>query len=96
MVEVDPDIITGFNFNNFDLPYFGSFDGMNRRYRSRVHGKRDLKIINLTDRVQLDVLHIVKRLRTWVHLRLSHIHLRLCQLSLLAGKEGRFTTLHDH
>ena len=90
MVEVDPDIITGFNFNNFDLPYFGSFDGMNRRYRSRVHGKRDLKIINLTDRVQLDVLHIVKRLRTWV------MHLRLCQLSLLAGKEGRFTTLDNY
>ena len=33
-------------------------DGMNRRYRSRVHGKRDLKTINITDRVQLDIVHI--------------------------------------
>lgn len=79
--KVDPDIITGYNVVNFDLPYLlnraaalkvqsFSFLGRvrdekstisNTVFQSRAYGKRENKVINISGRVQFDLLHALLR-----------------------------------
>jgi DNA polymerase delta subunit 1 len=79
--EADPDVITGYNIVNFDLPYLlnraaalkvTSFPHIGRikdekntvsttTFQSRAYGKRENKVINITGRVQFDLLHILLR-----------------------------------
>ncbi|XP_046862075.1 DNA polymerase delta catalytic subunit-like [Xenia sp. Carnegie-2017] len=79
--EVDPDVITGYNIVNFDLPYLlnraltlklSDFSLLGRikddkstvsttTFQSRAYGKRENKVINITGRVQFDLLHILLR-----------------------------------
>ena len=78
---MDPDIITGYNVVNFDLPYLlnraaalkvqsFSFLGRvrdekstisNTVFQSRAYGKRENKVINISGRVQFDLLHALLR-----------------------------------
>lgn len=79
--EADPDVITGYNIVNFDLPYVLNraialkvlqfpFIGRIKEdkstvstttFQSRAYGKRENKVINITGRVQFDLLHILRR-----------------------------------
>ena len=81
VTAVDPDIITGYNIINFDLPYLinrantlkvKTFPLLGRicddrstvsstTFQSRAYGKRENKVINITGRVQFDLLHILLR-----------------------------------
>ena len=81
MTAVDPDIITGYNIVNFDLPYLlnranalkvRNFPLLGRihddrstvsstTFQSRAYGKRENKVINITGRVQFDLLHVLLR-----------------------------------
>ena len=81
MNEADPDVITGYNIVNFDLPYLlnranalkvVNFPYLGRikedkstvtstTFQSRAYGKRENKVINITGRVQFDLLHILLR-----------------------------------
>ena len=79
--EADPDLITGYNIVNFDLPYLldravalkiKNFNFLGRikedrstvsstTFQSRAYGKRENKVINITGRVQFDLLHVLLR-----------------------------------
>ncbi|XP_065070198.1 DNA polymerase delta catalytic subunit-like [Rhopilema esculentum] len=81
VTQVDPDIITGYNVVNFDIPYLinraitlkvGKFPLLGRTinersvvstttFQSRAYGKRENKSINVSGRVQFDLLHILLR-----------------------------------
>ena len=81
VTTVDPDIITGYNVVNFDLPYLLNrastlkvfpFSLLGRikdersvvsstTFQSRAYGKRENKVINITGRVQFDLLHVLLR-----------------------------------
>ncbi|EDO49294.1 predicted protein [Nematostella vectensis] len=79
--ECDPDIITGYNIVNFDLPYLlnratalhvNNFSLLGRivadkstvtstTFQSKAYGKRENKVINISGRVQFDLLHVLLR-----------------------------------
>ena len=81
VTTVDPDIITGYNVVNFDLPYLLNrastlkvfpFSLLGRikdersvvsstTFQSRAYGKRENKVINISGRVQFDLLHVLLR-----------------------------------
>ena len=81
LTEVDPDIITGYNVVNFDIPYLinraitlkvSRFPYLGRlirersiistaTFQSKAYGKRENKAINLSGRIQFDLLHILLR-----------------------------------
>ncbi|TTL57246.1 DNA polymerase delta catalytic subunit [Bagarius yarrelli] len=63
MRTVDPDIITGYNIQNFDLPYL-----LNRAatlkdssFQSKQMGRRENKTVNMEGRVQFDLLQVLLR-----------------------------------
>ena len=78
---MDPDIITGYNIVNFDLPYLlnravtlkvNKFPYIGRvmndknvisssTFQSRAYGKRENKVINISGRVQFDLLQALLR-----------------------------------
>lgn len=81
MNEADPDLITGYNIVDFDLPYLinraialKAFDFpfigrikddkstlSTTTFQSRAYGKRENTVINITGRVQFDLLRILQR-----------------------------------
>ena len=81
LTEVDPDIITGYNIVNFDIPYLLNRAAtlkvnkfpllgkiVNERssiststFQSKAYGKRENKAINISGRIQFDLLHILLR-----------------------------------
>ena len=78
---MDPDVITGYNVVNFDIPYLinraatlkvSRFPLLGRiinersvistaTFQSRAYGKRENKSINISGRIQFDLLHILLR-----------------------------------
>ncbi|EDV29384.1 uncharacterized protein TRIADDRAFT_18979 [Trichoplax adhaerens] len=80
-LEVDPDIITGYNVVNSSLPYLlnrskalgiEKFSHLGRitnektqissnTFQSRAYGKRENKVMNISGRVQFDLLHALLR-----------------------------------
>ncbi|KAG9342853.1 hypothetical protein JZ751_015060 [Albula glossodonta] len=67
---VDPDIITGYNIQNFDFPYLlnraAALKGIKSvlkasRIASKQMGRRENKTVNMEGRVQFDVLQILLR-----------------------------------
>ncbi|KAJ3336227.1 DNA polymerase delta catalytic subunit [Gonapodya sp. JEL0774] len=78
---VDPDIVTGYNVNNFDwvylldraaklkvdkFPYFSRINGIkteakDQHFSSKALGTRDSKALNLSGRIQFDILNIMQR-----------------------------------
>ena len=78
---MDPDIITGYNVVNFDIPYLinraatlkvSKFPLLGRNinersviststFQSKAYGKRENKAINISGRIQFDLLHILLR-----------------------------------
>eukprot|EP00112_Aurelia_sp_Birch-Aquarium-sp1_P015449 Seg3420.2 transcript_id=Seg3420.2/GoldUCD/mRNA.D3Y31 product="DNA polymerase delta catalytic subunit" protein_id=Seg3420.2/GoldUCD/D3Y31 len=81
ITQVDPDVITGYNVVNFDIPYLinraatlkvSRFPLLGRTinersaistatFQSRAYGKRENKSINVSGRIQFDLLHILLR-----------------------------------
>ncbi|XP_003388637.1 PREDICTED: DNA polymerase delta catalytic subunit-like, partial [Amphimedon queenslandica] len=79
--ETDPDILTGYNIVNFDLPYLinrakalklQQFPYLGRTtsamtviktstFESKAYGKRENKLINISGRVQFDLLQVLFR-----------------------------------
>ena len=77
--ETDPDILTGYNIVNFDLPYLinrakalklQQFPYLGRTtsamtviktstFESKAYGKRENKLINISGRVQFDLLQVI-------------------------------------
>ncbi|KXS16767.1 DNA polymerase delta catalytic subunit [Gonapodya prolifera JEL478] len=81
VVQIDPDIVTGYNVNNFDwvylldraaklkvekFPFFSRISGSkteakDQHFSSKALGTRDSKALNLSGRIQFDVLNIMQR-----------------------------------
>uniref|UniRef100_A0A287BKS0 DNA polymerase n=1 Tax=Sus scrofa TaxID=9823 RepID=A0A287BKS0_PIG len=55
---MDPDVITGYNIQNFDLPYLIS---RAQTLKSKQTGRRDSKVVSMVGRVQMDMLQVLLR-----------------------------------
>uniref|UniRef100_A0A8C6KII3 DNA polymerase n=1 Tax=Nothobranchius furzeri TaxID=105023 RepID=A0A8C6KII3_NOTFU len=62
---VDPDIITGYNIQNFDFPYLLNRAAALKKspsfFQSKQMGRRENKTINMEGRVQFDLLQVLLR-----------------------------------
>ena len=89
MVELDPDIITGYNIFGFDYSYiverakelecFEEFSKMsriknkecplvNKQLSSSALGDNTLRYIEMFGRVQMDLLKVIQRVTTFLHI----------------------------